>query len=117
MKGSAEKHTLTKQDILNIAGDIIAGNRKECYGEAENSFNTIAKMWSAYLNYNVTSEDVANMMILLKVARNASGKYKTDNWIDICGYAALGGEISFKNKENCEPTISADNCNVNTTIK
>lgn len=115
MEETAKEHPLTKQDILNIAGNIIAGNRKECYGEAENSFNTIAKMWSAYLNYNVTSEDVANMMILLKVARNASGKYKTDNWIDICGYAALGGEISFKNKENCEPTISA--VNISTTTK
>ena len=36
------------------------------------------------------------MMILMKVARNSSGVYKDDNWIDICGYAALGGEIQSK---------------------
>ena len=33
------------------------------------------------------------MLILLKVARIKSGKKKNDNWIDIAGYAACGGEI------------------------
>ena len=38
------------------------------------------------------SRDVAVMMILLKIARVASSK-KSDNWVDIAGYAACGGEI------------------------
>lgn len=40
-----------------------------------------------------TASDVANMMILLKIARGANGKPKEDNWIDIAGYAACGGEL------------------------
>ena len=40
-----------------------------------------------------TASDVANMMILLKIARGAIGKPKADNWIDIAGYAACGGEL------------------------
>ena len=48
------------------------------------------------MKHDVTPTDVANMMVLMKVARNASGVYKEDNWIDICGYAALGGEIQEK---------------------
>lgn len=40
------------------------------------------------------------MMILMKVARNASGVYKDDNYIDICGYAALGGEIASRPSKN-----------------
>lgn len=87
---------MDKNDILDKAKTIINGERQGTYGEAENSFSVIAQMWTAYLGKNLTSEDVANMMILLKVARNSSGVYKDDNWIDICGYAALGGEIQSK---------------------
>lgn len=81
-------------DILNKAAVIVTGERQGTYGNAEDSFGRIGKLWSAYLNRDVTEEDVANMMILMKVARNASGVYKEDNWIDICGYAALGGALN-----------------------
>lgn len=86
----------SKNDILDKAKTIINGERQGTYGEAEDSFSVIAKMWAAYLGKEIKSEDVANMMILMKVARNSSGVYKDDNWIDICGYAALGGEIQSK---------------------
>lgn len=87
---------MNKDDILDKAKSIINGERQGMYGEAENSFSVIAQMWTAYLGRDLTSADVANMMILMKVARNSSGVYKDDNWIDICGYAALGGEIQSK---------------------
>ena len=86
----------SKNDILDKAKTIINGERQGTYGEAEDSFSIIAQMWTAYLGKEIKSEDVANMMILMKVARNLSGVYKDDNWIDICGYAALGGEIQSK---------------------
>lgn len=41
----------------------------------------------------VEPEDVAAMMSLLKIARVATGHGKADNWIDLAGYAACGGEI------------------------
>ena len=87
---------MDKNDILDKAKSIINGERNGTYGEAENSFAVIAQMWTVYLERDLTSADVANMMILMKVARNSSGVYKDDNWIDICGYAALGGEIQSK---------------------
>lgn len=90
---------MTKNDILENAKSIINGERQGTYGEAEDSFSVIAKMWAAYLDREITTSDVANMMILMKVARNSSGVYKDDNWIDICGYAALGGEIQNKSNE------------------
>jgi hypothetical protein len=86
-------NSISRDEILSKAKAIINGERQGTYGDAEDSFQTIADMWSAYLNTEILSEDVANMMILMKVARNSSGVYKDDNWIDICGYAALGGEI------------------------
>ena len=90
---------MSKNDILDKAKSIINGERQGTYGNAENSFAVIASMWTAYLGRDLTSADVANMMILMKVARNSSGVYKDDNWIDICGYAALGGEIQAKYDE------------------
>lgn len=82
-----------RDQILETAKTIINGERQGTYGHAENSFSTIAQLWSAFLGKDLTAADVANMMILMKVARNTSGVYKEDNWVDICGYAALGGEI------------------------
>lgn len=89
--------TILRRDrILDIAKTIINGEREGTYGKAEDSFAFIGALWSAYLKHEVTPTDVANMMVLMKVARNVSGVYKEDNWIDICGYAALGGEIQEK---------------------
>lgn len=84
---------MNRKEILNKAEEIINGDREGTYGKPEDSFDRIAQLWSVYLNHDISSVDVANMMVLLKVARNAGGVYKDDNWIDICGYAALGGEI------------------------
>lgn len=85
---------MDKNDILDKAKTIINGERQGTYGNAEDNFASIAAFWGTYLNTPIDSTDVANMMILMKVARNASGVYKDDNHIDICGYAALGGEIA-----------------------
>lgn len=85
---------MDKNGILDKAKTIINGERQGTYGNAEDNFTSIAAFWSTYLNTPIDSTDVANMMILMKVARNSSGVYKDDNYIDICGYAALGGEIA-----------------------
>lgn len=47
------------------------------------------------------------MMILLKVARIGSGSRSRDNWIDVAGYAACGGEI-VENKCRKEVENGAD---------
>lgn len=90
---------MSRNDILDSAKTIINGERQGTYGNAEDSFSVIANLWTSYLGQAIYPQDVANMMILMKVARNSSGVYKDDNWIDICGYAALGGEIQEKYDE------------------
>lgn len=82
-----------RKDILEEAQRIVDGERENQYGRPENNFSLIAKLWTSYLGVLVSPEDVAVMMILLKSARIKSGNSKSDNWIDICGYAACGGEI------------------------
>lgn len=90
--------TPTRGLILDIARQIVCADRNDTYGSAEDNFGIIAELWKPYLKGrgivadNLTSEDVAVLMIQLKVARISTGKFKLDNFIDICGYAACGGE-------------------------
>ena len=84
-------------NILEEADKTI-GERQDQYGNAEKSFAKIAGMWEEYLGVAIDENDVAMMMILLKVARQ-SNQHKRDNLVDICGYAALAGELYNTAKE------------------
>ena len=49
-------------NLLNIADELISGDRAKEYGDKEVMHNNIAKLWSAFLNVNITGHDVALMM-------------------------------------------------------
>lgn len=96
----------TRETVLDAAKRCVCGDREQDYGSPENNFRTIASMWNSYLygaglmeNHDPTAwkgikpKDVAAMLALLKIARIASGHAKADNWIDLAGYAACGGEL------------------------
>lgn len=125
---------MNRNDILETAKTIVNGKRESQYGAPENSFNNIARLWSVYLGCDLESSDVANLMVLMKVARNMNGVYKADNWVDMAGYSALGGELKnleelkTNYKEYCDSDLKtmrniidtwkgriADLCNVNDT--
>lgn len=80
-----------RKQLLKDAKKIVCGARSDQYGDVEDSFCNIARLWSAYLHESINSRDVANMMILLKIARNNQNIHR-DNWVDIAGYAACGAE-------------------------
>lgn len=85
---------MKREEILEAAQKCVCGNREQDYGSPENNFRTIAALWNAYLGTcELRSWDVAAMLALLKIARIASGHAKDDNWIDLAGYAACGGEL------------------------
>lgn len=84
---------MTRAEILDRAKACVIGDREEDYGGPERSFEAIAHLWTAYLNHGITPVDVAAMMALLKIARISGGHFKADNWVDLAGYAACGGEI------------------------
>ena len=93
---------MTRAEILDKAKQCVCGDREEDYGTVENNFQRIADFWNAYLGFfkALTAKDVAAMMALLKIARIASGHAKSDNWVDLAGYAACGGEIESEGGEN-----------------
>lgn len=96
----APKSRLTREDCLEAAKIAVTGQRESDYGSPEDSFTTIAALWSAYLGevledvLSLRPVDVAAMMSLLKIARIGGGNATADSFIDLAGYAACGCEIA-----------------------
>lgn len=93
---------MTRSQILETAHRYVCGDRDNQYGGPEDSFKTIAEFWTTYVQarcaapnskVDISAVDVAAMMALLKIARITSAEPKADNWIDLAGYAACGGEL------------------------
>jgi hypothetical protein len=85
---------MNRSEILDTAKQYVNVDRADTHGDAESNFGLISAYWSAHLNKNIKPHDVAVMMTLLKLARARSNPKHTDNWIDGCGYLALGGEAA-----------------------
>ncbi len=91
---------MTRGKILDMAKAIINGERNDRYGAPEDSFELIGTYWGIYLasvKYSVFSspikpKDVAMMMALMKVAREAH-QGRADNLIDAVAYLALAGDL------------------------
>lgn len=90
--------------LLIEAGNTILKDRVNQHGSAENSFQMIGDLWTAYLahvaatrtNARITPADVAQMMVMLKIARATYGDpTNRDNFVDELGYAALAGMLQL----------------------
>ena len=93
--------TTLRVEALREAARIISGERNKQYGNPEDNFERTAKIWSVILGIEITNEDVAMMMVGLKMARYASKSgFQPDTWVDIAGYAACGYEVgNLENKQ------------------
>ena len=85
---------MNRTDILDAARQAITVDRAATHGEAENTFGLIAAYWSAHLDCEVTAGDVAQLMVLFKVARMKANPGHADNYVDAVGYAAIAGELA-----------------------
>lgn len=93
---------MNRKEILAAAERCVCGQREQDYGTPENSFKVIGELWEVYIKekcvgtdtiVTIVPEDVAALLGLLKIARIATGHGKDDNWVDLAGYAACGGEL------------------------
>lgn len=87
---------MTRTEILNAAGQCVTRDRAATHGDAERTFGLIAAYWSSHLGQPISATDVAVMMGLLKIARIKSTPGHADNWVDLAGYAACGGELAVE---------------------
>ena len=61
---------MTRDDILEMAKKMVNVEPYCPSRPPEDSFDNIAKLWSVYLGCDLGPSDVANLMGLMKVARN-----------------------------------------------
>lgn len=85
---------MSREQILEDAAALISGDRAKDYGDAATSFSRVAFIWSGILGMDVTPEQVAMCLAGLKLSRLAHSPTHRDSWVDLVGYAALGGEIA-----------------------
>jgi hypothetical protein len=110
----AEAAVSYREKILENAIRHTCGDRNQQYGSPESNFSNTADLWNAYLRskywgkavghenlrgeFVLTAEDVAWLMVLLKLARTVTGQVKTDTYEDAAAYAACAGECAILQK-------------------
>lgn len=78
---------MTRRELLDSTISKVATR-----SNLEDTFPTIAKLWSAYLSKPISESDVCALMILFKAARLSVGYSSADSLVDIAGYAACAAE-------------------------
>lgn len=93
-------------------GDVIA-DRNGTHGDPVENHNHIAKLWSVFLesilSRPITGDEVADMMILLKLSRKQVGGMDLDHYRDSIGYAAIASLYVPADNEPSEQTDCGTN--------
>lgn len=79
-----------------LASEAVAtmmGPRMTTHGDPRVTLGRIAGMWSAYIGAEITAADVAQMMVLVKIARTRGG-YDRDHFLDAIAYTLLAESCS-----------------------
>ena len=91
---------MNKNELLD-ACKVALNSRGQHYGKVLENHNRIAKIWSLIIGSDITEEQVALMMVGLKVARLIETPDHQDSILDIAGYAAVMSEcIEEKKSKN-----------------
>lgn len=80
-------------DFLSTAHSLIRGQRQQDYGDKKKNFSDIAGMWSILLGKTITSDQVVQCMIALKLARLIKSPNHKDSYIDIAGYVGCAEDL------------------------
>lgn len=87
-----DEEKMTVEQFLDNVGEILSEREKE-YGDAAESFDEIAGMWSSVVGKRITPRQVAIMMIMLKLNRLIHDDSQIDSFMDLAGYSAIGGTL------------------------
>lgn len=94
-------HVKVRKMLLGVVEKCICGGRADAKGKPENTTEVIREFWNTYLEARrgkgrLDTNDVAAMMVLLKIARVVTGYGGIDSWIDAAGYAIIGADEFIK---------------------
>lgn len=100
-------------DICNHAAELVSGDRERTHGPKLENHAKIARMQQAFMEIRrdptapLGPLDVACLMVCLKLARTQLGAFNLDDWVDMAGYAGVGGEIAAELQGACLPENDA----------
>lgn len=96
-----------REQVLLDAVNLIVGDRNVDYGDPYDDFGMTADLWHSYLSrimdrhdgaLVIEPQDVAVMMVLLKISRLSWTPQKKDHWVDIAGYVGCGWDCVTREK-------------------
>ena len=91
--------------LLKEAKKLVEKDRHEDYGDKLLNHQNIAKLWSAFLDVEISAHDVAICMGLVKIAR-LKHAHKKDSYLDLAAYAAIAGEI--EERTDCHQSFETE---------
>lgn len=106
LKGTGTTAGSPRVALLEEAIKITTRDRNASYGNPEDNLANIAAYWNSYLTQrapdatvlpHLNGQDVAHMMILMKLARLVANPGHRDSLVDIAGYAACGEDCRVAN--------------------
>jgi hypothetical protein len=107
----SERRQPARTRLLEEAIKITAHDRNKAYGNPEDNFANIAEYWSAYLTQSqkqsiiVSSQDIAHLMILMKIARLATNPNHRDSLVDVAGYAACAADCQEQHQRDVKDFV------------
>jgi hypothetical protein len=88
---------MNRGEILQEAARLTAKDRQNIYGDPRTNHCRIADLWTTYLEQEITPQQVAICMALVKIARLMQTETE-DSFIDLAAYASIAGEIATFDK-------------------
>ena len=97
-------HYTRAAESAKVAMELVRGDRRETHGDFKHNFAAIASLWNGYLQAQhlrpLGAEDVAHMMVLLKIARTLRGAHNNDDYVDAIGYAMIAAGLAKPTEPN-----------------
>jgi hypothetical protein len=84
---------MNRGEILKEADRLTHGDRNKNYGTPLVNHQRIARLWSVWVETEITPAQAAMCLALVKVARLIETPDHEDSPVDLAAYAAIYGEI------------------------
>lgn len=91
-------------EVLREAADLVTGPRLEKHGDAGNQFECHGRLLRGWLMTRIDYYDALDRisdselgwiaMVTAKLSRVAAGGFNIDDYVDLAGYAGLGGALA-----------------------
>ena len=86
------------ESIASEADRLVNGDRQSDYGHPRDNFSAMADLFNDYIRMrgftvSLDGADVAQLLLLMKVARFATGSRKRDTVVDQAGYAEVTARV------------------------